>query len=536
LCPQFDSGSCHHSFQGAQKAPFPFMRYSLKNIRIPVVDEQNLHLAVLQLLKQSSVQSEDISISRRALDTRRKNHPVYVYTLDIDSELKLINYPDLIPYTEPIEETYPQVRLTDKQPLIIGMGPAGLFCALAMVEKGLKPIIFDRGSKLAERSVSVEKFWKNGELDTESNVQFGEGGAGAFSDGKLTSRSHNNTIRVVYDLLINFGAPDSIRWEALPHLGTDGIRSIVARIRDYLAANGCTFHYNSKMEDISVQNGRITEIKIQGDRYCPEILVLATGNGSRDTYKLLSERSIDLEPKPFAVGFRVTHPQRWINGSVYGNEEWSDKLGAAAYRLTSNKSGKGTYTFCMCPGGFVIAASSEPETMVTNGMSYSKRDNLYGNSAVVTIVDSSDYGIGLFDGMKYQENLEQRAFLTGYAVPYQTAEDFMQDRLSTLQKISYIAPAIKARRFTEIFPAGINSSIRHALKHFDDVLPGFINNGFLLAPETRTSSPIRVVRDKVNLNCKNISNLYSVGEGAGYSGGIISSAADGYKTGSLFYL
>jgi uncharacterized protein len=512
------------------------MKYLLKNLRVPVDSEQNLTISVANHLKYSVKGQIGITIIRRAIDTRKKNYPFFVYTLEIESDFTFPHHPDLLPLPEAIPDVYPSVPVSDSKPIIVGMGPAGLFCALAMVEKGLKPLLFDRGEKLSVRAATVEDFWNQGNLNPESNVQFGEGGAGAFSDGKLTSRSHNYAIQRVYALLIRFGAPDSIAWEALPHLGTDGIRSVVARIREFLISNGCEFHYNSHLEDLHVKDGRLCEVKINNIFYQPETLVLAIGNAARDTFRLLADKYIELEPKPFSIGFRISHPQDWINHTIYGSDKWSSLLGAASYRLTSGNSGKGTYSFCMCPGGFVIAAASEMDSIVTNGMSWSKRDGTHGNSAIVTSVDSCDYGTSLFDGLQWQSRIEHRAFATGYAAPFQATKDYLKNALSAKVKVPCFFPEVKAVNISDLFSDGINKALKSALIHFDHIMPGFISEGFLIAPETRTSSPLRIVRDKANLNCRNITNLYAIGEGAGYAGGIISSAADGYKTGSIFTL
>jgi len=512
------------------------MKYLLKNLRIPVDSEQNLPISVAKQLKYSANVPIVITILRRAIDTRKKNYPFFVYTLEIESEIKLSHHPDLLPLPETITDIYPEIPVMNSRPIIVGMGPAGLFCALAMVEKGLKPILFDRGDRLSTRAATVGEFWKKGILNPESNVQFGEGGAGAFSDGKLTSRSHNYLIQRVNSLLIRFGAPDSIAWEALPHLGTDGIRSVVARIRDFLISNGCEFHYNCRMEDLIVKDGRLSEVKINGTSYQPETLVLAIGNAARDTFRLLADRKIMLEPKPFSVGFRISHPQDWINHTIYGGDKWASRLGAASYRLTSGKSGKGTYSFCMCPGGFVIAAASEKDSIVTNGMSWSTRDGTHGNSAIVTLVDSYDYGASLFDGMLWQARIEHQAFVAGYAAPFQRTKDYLSNALSAEATIPCLFPEIKAVNLNGLFSDDINKALKSAIKHFDHIMPGFISEGILIAPETRTSSPLRILRDKGNLNCMNVTNLFAIGEGAGYAGGIISSAADGYKIGSLFIL
>ncbi|MFO7660272.1 MAG: hypothetical protein R6V77_05110 [Candidatus Cloacimonadaceae bacterium] len=512
------------------------MNYIVKNIKIPVVQNPNIESALKHILGNQINLFQDIKVIRRALDTRKKDHPLYVYTLQATAEKALKPHPDIVLLEETIEPVIPKVKLADARPIIVGMGPAGLLCALAMVEQGLKPMLFDRGDKLTSRALAVENFWHNGKLDLQSNVQFGEGGAGAFSDGKLTSRAKSKYIQAVFDLLIKFGAPEHISWEALPHLGTDGIRAVVSRIREFLISQGCSFHYRSRLEDIVIENEAVKKIVINGQIYAPELLILAPGNAARDTFRMLANRGVALQPKPFAIGFRISHDQNWIDDKIYSSNSWTELLGAASYRLTAPKAGRGTYTFCMCPGGFVIAASSEAETNVTNGMSFAARDSGFANSAIVTVVDTDTYGTDLFDGMNLQAAIERQAFIKGYAAPFQTARDYLQNRLSAEQKVSCLFPASKSYQLSNLFPAQINQALKQGLQHFDQVLRGFIDQGILIAPETRTSSPLRMVRAEGNLNCLNISNLYAVGEGSGYAGGIISSAADGYRTGSRFAL
>lgn len=512
------------------------MKYLLRDIRIPVDAPQDLETGIHHALKAKAGSVLSWKLVRKALDTRKTNHLYYVYTIEIETGSSLPVSPDLIPVIPEKDKPIQEVKVRDKSPFIVGMGPAGLFFALAMVEKGLSPVLFDRGSCMEERAKYVSDFWQKGILNPDSNVQFGEGGAGAFSDGKLTSRTRNSITEAVFEYLIRFGASESIRYDALPHLGTDGIRQVVAGIKEYLLSKGCRFEYKSKLTDLDIADGKVKSVTINNDKHKPELIVLALGNAARDTFQLLAKRNVLLQSKPFAVGFRISHPQDWINRIIYGNETWSEKLGAASYRLTSKQSGKGTYTFCMCPGGHVIAASSEPGTIVTNGMSYANRKHAFGNSALVTVVNELDYGSGMFDGMQFQTDIERKPYLAGYLAPYQTAADFMADRLSPRQKVDCLFPDSHPYQLSELFTNELNLALKNALKYFDRVMPGFIQEGMLIGPETRTSSPLRIVRDPVHQNCSGISNLYAVGEGSGYAGGIISSAADGYRIGSKFAL
>jgi len=510
------------------------MEYILKNVRIPVSEEQNIFLYVDRKLQFQKHLINNWAIFKRALDTRKKKHPYYVYTIKIESEHNLITNNDLqlfVSTQSPITHT---LKLNSLNPYIVGMGPAGLFSAIAMVENGLKPIIIDRGRCLEDRIRDVNQFWKFGELSQDSNVQYGEGGAGAFSDGKLTCRTINEFVNIVFKYLVRFGAPESILIDAHPHLGTDIIRKIVHNIKNYLTSKGCIFYYDSILENIDIHNGKIHKITVSGLDLNPELVILAIGNSSRDTFKMLFNKGVMQESKAFSIGFRISHHQEWIDNTIYGDTKYTQLLGAASYRLSDNKAGHGTYTFCMCPGGYVIAASNNQYQTVTNGMSYSKRDGLFGNSAIVTNVNQSIYGTRLFDGISYQEHIEYKAF-NNYAAPYQNAEDYLVGKLSKIKSVDCLFPTTIPTDVNTVFDNIINSALHKALVHFNCIYPGFIKEGLVIAPETRTSSPIRILRNKYNLNCIGINNLYAVGEGAGYSGGIISSAADGYRIGSLFY-
>lgn len=512
------------------------MQYLLKNLRLPVQAEQNLSLAFKKLFPDVDLSSFQWQVIRRALDTRKSGQPYYVYTLEIESELPLPKHPDLVYSIPQPENELPATYLSDNEPFIIGTGPAGLFCALALAEKGFKPHLFERGDPIEVRAKKVSAFWKDGILDPESNVQFGEGGAGTFSDGKLTCRSRNKVTNRIFNYLVKFGAPESIKWEALPHLGTDGIRQITVKIRDYLIRQGCRIEFNSKLERIRVQDNKVQQAVINGKIYQPEILILALGNSARDTYRMLFDAGVHLEPKNFAVGLRISHPQDWINSAVYGKGNWEKLLGPASYRLTAPHAGLGTYTFCMCPGGLIISASSLLQRNVTNGMSYSARDFAFGNSAIVTNINEKIYGSELFASLNFQETLETAAFLSKFAAPYQTASDFLKEKISNVQNVQCLFPSAEPFQLKNIFPTSLNPVFKQALIHFDHIMPGFIEKGLLIAPETRTSAPLRIIRDKINHNCMEINNLYAIGEGAGYAGGIISSASDGYSLGNKFVL
>lgn len=511
------------------------MKYIYKNLVLPVNFSNDMEIQLQQVIYNRFPHIKSYNVLRRAIDCRKKNHPVYVYTIEFNTDVKLSSIKDIVLIDNDVVPSLSSVKLHSGNPYIIGMGPSGLFSALAMVENGLKPILFDRGDPIEIRTNKVNKLWNEGVLDPESNVQFGEGGAGCFSDGKLTSRSQNIFTKKVFEYLVRFGASKDILWDAHPHLGTDMIRDIITKIRKFLTNNGCQLYYNHRLDNLSIKNGKLQHIEINTELYKPEVVILALGNSSRDTFELLSVRGVFLQQKPFAIGVRIVHQQEWINRTIYGSNYWSEILGPASYRLSAPKAGKGTYTFCMCPGGYVILSSNEPMTIVTNGMSYSSRNSNFGNSGIVTNIDSSLLGNSILAGIRFQLEIEKRAFKNAYVAPVQSAKDFIGNTLSSVNSFSILFPDSKTTMISEIFPKSIIYSIKKALLHFEKILPGFISEGILVAPETRSSSPIRILRDKIELNCLGISNLYAIGEGSGYAGGIISSASDGYRIGSMFY-
>ena len=511
--------------------------YLIRNILVPVSTEIDLSKAVSNKLKISAKHISNINIIRRSIDARKKNFLKYNFTLsaDIDTNLKLDN--EIQKYSKPQPYINGSIKLSSSHPFIIGAGPAGLFAALSLVEKGFQPYIFDRGDTIEIRAKKVEKFWQKGILDENSNVQFGEGGAGTFSDGKLTSRTRDFYTDKIVEYLIKFGADESIRYDALPHLGTDGLRSIITNLRKYLIEKGCKFFWNSKLENIDISNNKITEITINKEKYSPEILILAIGNSARDTFTMLKDK-IDLENKSFAVGLRIEHSQEFINNAFYGEKTDLLLTGPATYRLTAKYKDKGIYSFCMCPGGFIVAGSSEQNGLVLNGMSYKDRNNTFANSAIVATVNNNDFGDDILAGMKFQQQIETKCFNHSktYFAPSQNAVDFMKNSISVDQKLTSYKPGSFQFDLNQIFSQNVTESIKFGLTKFNRRIPGFIENGLLLAPETRTSSPVRLLREHKSLHANGITNLFPIGEGSGYAGGIMSSAADGFKCGYLFLL
>ncbi len=501
--------------------------YTLRNLRFPARPEYSLTEETGRKLGLPDSAFEILRIVRKALDTRRRGHPVFDFTLLLSFSGEIPKHKDLARFETPPQPEPTLIPASNLHPYIIGMGPAGLFCALAMVDHGLQPWLFDRGDALEERAVKVVRFWREGKLDEDSNVQCGEGGAGAFSDGKLTARGGDPALQAIFDQMLRFGAPPGIVWEALPHLGTDGIRALVLKLRQHLLEKGCRFFYRHSLEDLGISEGRLTRLRMNSEWHAPELAILALGNSARATWPLLQQRGVKLEPKPFALGFRIEQEQALINSLIYGEGPFPEFLGAASYRLTA-KTG---FTFCMCPGGQVIAAASEQGGVVTNGMSFAARGGSRANSAVITPVSAADYGNGLWDGVQLQRRLENLSFRESFLAPAQSARAFLSGSPDPGPLETTYTPGTYGSDLSRLFPAEISSRLRDALIRCDQVLPGFLQNAVLTAPETRSSSPLRILRDRERMNCEGIANLYPIGEGSGYAGGIVSSAADGWKLG-----
>ena len=425
------------------------------------------------------------------------------------------------------------------RPIIIGFGPAGMFAALELIAYGLKPIIFERGKKLEERSLDVQIFRNNKVLDPESNIQFGEGGAGSYSDGKLFSRKKNTTyINKVLDTFIRFGAPEEIGFVSKPHLGTDVLCKIVLNIRNYILQHGGEIHYRSKMTDVLLSGDAVAGVVINGEKeYHCSSLYLALGHSARDTFAMLRHKGIHLEQKPISVGVRVEHPVEIINQMRYGDKYKDFRgIGAATYSLnyTDRKIGRGVYTFCMCPGGEVVNASSEHGMSVVNGMSYSRRASDYSNAAIVVTGQSGDYSSSIdpLAGIEFQKKIEQKAFHAGggkCVVPAQNLPDFLHKKDSGRLNMNSCATGTAAANMHEIFPAFVNDALVAAFGAWEKAYPMFVSaHAIVIGAETRTSAPLRITRSE-KFESINIRNLYPIGEGSGYTGGITSSAADAIR-------
>jgi len=425
-----------------------------------------------------------------------------------------------------------------QRPVIIGFGPAGMFAALELIKYGLKPLVFERGKKLEERHADVQGFISGRTLAPESNIQFGEGGAGAYSDGKLFSRLNNSPYASrVLDTFIKFGAPPEIGYVSKPHLGTDVLRKITANIRNHVLERGGEIYYGSKMTGLLVSGGVVSGVVINGSAEYPcSGVYLAIGNSARDTFELLHEKGVSLESKPISVGVRVEHPAKTINLIRYG-AKYKDfpGLGAATYsfNFTNRKTGRGAYTFCMCPGGEIVNASSEEGLLALNGMSYSARDSAFSNSAIAVTCGTADYGPAHpLAGIGFQKEIERKAFLAGggdWKAPAQNLRDYLSGRPSTALNINSYRMGTRCADLQSVFPAFVNETLRAAFARWEAECPLFVaDDAVLLGPETRTSSPVKMLRGK-NFESVNMRNLYPIGEGSGYSGGITSSATDAIK-------
>ena len=423
--------------------------------------------------------------------------------------------------------------------VIVGAGPAGLFCAITLINRGIKPIIIEQGKKVEDRKKDVDKFIEKGELNPLSNVQFGEGGAGTFSDGKLTSGLHNPLCEVVLKTFVKFGAPKEIEYVNKPHIGTDNLINIIKNIREYIIQNGGKIYFEEKVIDFIIKDGNIKSVVCSSGREIETSnVVLAIGHSARDTFEKLYEKNIKMEKKNFSVGVRIEHRQELINKAQYG-EKTKLKLPPAEYKLVYHGEKRDCYTFCMCPGGTVIASSSEPGTIVTNGMSKFARDGENANSAVLVNVTPDDFkGESPLEGIYFQKELEEKAFKLGgknYFAPIQRVEDFMNNRKSTFVgdvKPTY-KPGVTLSNLQEILPEFVTDTLKDALPYFDLKIKGFASaDSILTGVETRSSSPVTIIRDKQTL-MSNIRGIYPCGEGAGYAGGIMSAAIDGIRCGLI---
>ena len=510
------------------------------SLRIPV-EEDGIDAYVKAAAGILEIDAGDVAVAKflsKALDISDREQFYYKISMVVHTAGSYQNRQNFPVYREPVPVETEIARMQDR-PLIVGFGPAGMFAALALIDHGIKPLIFERGKRIEERSVDVQGFSQKREIDPESNIQFGEGGAGSYSDGKLFSRRNNNSgsINRVLQTFIKFGAPPEIEYIGKPHLGTDVLCVIVRNIRNYILERGGEIHYGAKMTDILTAGNSAVGIVINGEReYLSSHIYLALGHSARDTLAMLSGRGIAMEQRPISVGVRIEHPVEIINLMRYGNK-YQDcrELGAATYSLnyTNRKIRRGVYTFCMCPGGEVINASSGHGLLVVNGMSYSHRSSAYSNAALVVTCHTDDYpSADPLAGLAFQEEIEEKAFTAGqktWKVPAQNLMEFLGERSTgSLNENSYKMGAVSAD-MKDIFPGFVVKELSAAFGRWREEVPLFVSpHAVLLGAETRTSSPVRITRN-AEYESVSMKNVYPIGEGAGYTGGITSSAADALK-------
>ncbi len=470
-------------------------------------------------------------ILRKSVDARGDKKPHFVYTLEVFESHEEVPKDHF--------EVQQKVANPSFRPLVIGAGPAGLFAALRLCELGFKPILIERGSVCEKRILAINKFWRYGVLNTEDNVCFGEGGAGLYSDGKLITRIKSPHIPYVMDRLVQFGAPEEIKYLANPHVGSDKIRRVIPIMRAHLESMGCTIHFNARLSELLYDGDRVTGVRLaDGRTFESEAVILATGHSAGDIFDHLLNSGVQLEGKSFALGLRVEHPQEFVNKTQYGKYHHFEELGAANYKLTyhDKDADVGVYSFCMCPGGYVLSSGTEADGVVSNGMSNYHRNSKHANAAIVISIDHQKmFGDDLFGGMKLRRELEHGAFSMVQAgggtrqLPSQDLLSFMSETSSKLEDTSSPSGVVPTR-LDKLFPAKIYMRLIKAFEHFDTLMPGFISSKAQLhGVETRTSCPVRIPRHDDTLESLSHKNLYPAGEGAGYAGGITSAACDGVR-------
>lgn len=501
------------------------MNYRINNLHRPIDSKPEAYEAEIEKITGLKAGDYTWRRHRESVDARKGRTMRFTAAVDIITDKKVRKNKQILPVKEKPYDLSP-IKTTER-PVVVGAGPAGLFCAWVLAKRGMAPILLERGDAVEDRVKKVEAFWETGELDPESNVQFGEGGAGTFSDGKLTSRSKDPRGRTVLELFSRLAEDESILYKKKPHVGTDALRKVLVLLRKELEDMGAEIHFRTALKSITKDEEGYFLTTNSGN-FRAKYVVLALGHSARDSFYMLHEKGVAMEQKPFAVGFRIEEPQAAINESQYG--DMCRFLPAADYSLTAKVEEKGVYTFCMCPGGKVVAAASEEGGVVTNGMSYKARDGENANAAVLVTVDHTTYGEGVLAGVEFQREIERKVFAMtkSYKAPIESASSYLYG-----EETAAVTPTYKPGTFEanlhEIYPEELDRALTAGLKDMGRRFPALIEKALLTAPETRSSSPVRITRDSKTLESISHENLYPAGEGAGYAGGIVSSAMDGMR-------
>lgn len=515
---------------------------TLRNVSIPLGKKTNYRNLCASELKTSTENIRSCRLIKRSVDARKKNDVHFSCSFEVEvknNEQKIVRSCKKAEITSKrIREKIVPIRDRERpSPIVVGSGPAGLFCALTLAQNGYNPILIERGKPVDERTADVMSFWKNGTLNTESNVQFGEGGTGTFSDGKLNTGTKDSRRPEVLKTFVDFGAPEDILFDAEPHIGTDILSGTVKNIREKIISLGGTVMFSAKLVDFSACGNTVdhAEVEVNGKRQIIDCdtIVLAVGHSARDTFQMLKSKKVVMEPKPFSVGARIEHLQSEINLARYGTFANNPELPPASYKLAAHIDDRGVYTFCMCPGGTVVAAASENEGTVTNGMSYHSRDGVNSNSALLVGVDPKDFGSDdVLAGMEFQRKIERTAYsMSGsYRAPCQRICDFFDGKKTN--EFGSVIPTYTAgvsdARIDLCLPEYVVETMKAGITRFGKMISGFdIGDALITGPETRSSSPVRILRGDGMMS--SVNGLYPCGEGAGYAGGIVSAAVDGIR-------
>ena len=517
-------------------------KYIVNNIKLSYRTSKDAALKIAEktLLKFFSKNNiKNLVISKRSLDARKKDNISFVYsvTAEIDNDKKIPNKRLLAENMVEVNEefitpVFGSEPMTSR-PIVVGFGPCGMFCSLLLAEYGYRPIVIERGDDIVPREKAVEKFLREQILDVNSNIQFGAGGAGTFSDGKLVTRINDKKCYYVLKILVELGAPSQILYEAKPHIGTDVLKTVVTNMRKRLESLGAEIHFNTKFIGFSLQSGKVTKINTDKGEFECSALILALGHSARDTFDMLMERELPFEAKPFSVGVRIEHLQSEIDKGLYGDNAGDPLLPKGEYNLSHREGERGVYTFCMCPGGTVMAAASEEGGVVTNGMSRYARDGKNANAAIAVSVLPTDFGGSVKGAIDFQRELERQAFICGgknYYAPAETVGDFISGFKGTQPSLitpTYMDGKVNITDLNSVLPSFVAEFLKMGICNFGKKIPGFdAPYAMLTGIESRTSSPVRITRNS-NYTAIGYDNIYPCGEGAGYAGGITSAAVDG---------